>query len=114
MMLESAVDGRRRILCDELGLDVRDVVRDWRLVESIDFLGSLVWVPCSDPRRVGWVCRSDELEPFSPGWFDAVRRAFAWCGGLDSPVSRRMPRAVFAGLGGFAGCSLRGNEGSLG
>lgn len=108
-MLETARLGRLNMICDVIALDVPDVLDDYRMSACLDYFGDAIYLPMAG--RPGWVDCPPELEPYQTGWFDAFRWALSMSGGMSSPLFRRMPRCIYAGLGGFAGCSLRGFRG---
>lgn len=101
MMRLDSVDARRRIVCDELGLAYPPA--DESVLAVVDAMGAL-WVPM--PARPGFVVR--RVVPFSSDYVDALRVALR-VASLSSPMWDEMPAGVYEMLGGFAGCSLRGD-----
>lgn len=101
MMLADNVRGRRRIVCDELGLAFP--VADESVLDVLDDMGGALWVPV--PARPGFVVR--RVVPFSSDYVDALRLALRLAPSSSS-VWVDMPAGVYEMLGGFAGCSLRG------
>lgn len=101
MMRLDSVDARRRIVCDELGLVCPDA--DEGVLAVVDEMGAL-WVPM--PSRPGFVARS--VVPFSSDYVDALRVALRLAS-TSSSIWCEMPCGVYEMLGGFAGCSLRGD-----
>lgn len=102
MLFVDDVRGRRRILCDELGLAWP--VRDETVLAVLDDMGSL-WVPMRS--RPSFAVRS--AVPFSSDYVDALRGALRLAPSSSS-IWVEMPCGVYEMLGGFAGCSLRGGD----
>ena len=104
-MLESGRLERVAIVCDELALGVRDVLDDDLMSECLEIFADSIYRPM--PGRPGWVDVPAELEVGRPGWFDALRWSLMRSGGWSSELVGCFRPWVFAGLGGFAGCSQR-------